>query len=338
MNNIKKFFIGAGATAILLGSVLPALAVGLNGSFETGTDPGSFTTVNAGQTNVDSWTVDTGSIDYIGSYWDAADGTRSIDLSGNEPGSISQNFATVIGATYTVSFALSGNPDGGENEKNVEVSANNTGAQTYSFDKSVITDKSVDMMWQSHQYTFVAASENTTLKFLSLETDAYGPVVDNISITEDVPTPTPNPFAVPAECVVVGVTYGAPIMGTDGSNVINGTAGNDLIFALGGSDVVNGKAGHDCIVGGAGSDAIHGDNGNDVILGGEGSDAIQGDAGHDWIYGQDGSDSLKGASGNDHLFGGNGSDSLKGDGGTDNADGGNNSDACNAETETTCEA
>lgn len=152
------------------------------------------------------------------------------------------------------------------------------------------------------------------------------------------PTPTPDPFAVPAECVVEGVTYGAPIMGTNGSNVINGTSGNDLIFALGGSDVVNGKAGHDCIVGGNGSDAIHGDNGNDVILGGEGSDAIQGDAGHDWIYGQDGSDSLKGAAGNDHLFGGNGSDSLKGDGGTDNADGGNNSDACNAETETTCEA
>lgn len=152
------------------------------------------------------------------------------------------------------------------------------------------------------------------------------------------PTPTPNPFAIPTECSEIE-GLGAPIVGTDGSEILNGTTGNDLIFALGGSDVVNGKGGNDCIVGGDGSDSLHGQNGNDVILGGNGSDAIQGDSGNDWLYGQDGSDSVKGASGNDHLFGGNGSDSLKGDGGTDSADGGANSDSCNAETEdVSCEA
>lgn len=346
MNNIKKFFIGAGATAILLGSVLPALAVGLNGSFETGTDPVSFTTVLAGQTNVDNWAVDSGSIDYIGSYWQASDGTRSIDLNGNEMGSISQSLTTVTGATYKVSFDLSGNPDGSPSVKTLNVSATGTAPAAFNFDTTV-GNTHENMMWTPKEYSFIATGTSTTLTFASTTEGAYGPAVDHVVIQEEVPvtptptdtpTPTPNPYAVPAECVVEGVVYGAPIVGTNGSNIINGTAGNDLIFALGGSDVVNGKGGNDCIVGGDGSDVIHGDNGNDVILGGQGSDAIQGDAGNDWIYGQDGSDSLKGGANNDHLFGGNGSDSLKGDGGTDNADGGNNSDACNAETETTCEA
>ncbi|MDO8269346.1 MAG: calcium-binding protein [Candidatus Levybacteria bacterium] len=176
---------------------------------------------------------------------------------------------------------------------------------------------------------------STIPSFTDLDSDKYV-IVWNMTCPDV--TPTPNPFAIPAECSAI-TGLGAPIVGTNGSEVINGTNGNDLIFALGGSDVVNGKEGNDCIVGGDGSDSLHGQGGNDVILGGNGSDAIQGDAGNDWLYGQDGSDSVKGASGNDHLFGGNGSDSLKGDGGTDSADGGANSDSCNAETEdVSCEA
>jgi hypothetical protein len=40
----------------------------INGSFELGTDPGSsFATVNAGDsTTITGWTVDSGSVDYIG--------------------------------------------------------------------------------------------------------------------------------------------------------------------------------------------------------------------------------------------------------------------------------
>ena len=36
----------------------------------------------------------------------------SIDMSGLEPATLSQTFATTIGNTYTVSFYLSGNPAG----------------------------------------------------------------------------------------------------------------------------------------------------------------------------------------------------------------------------------
>lgn len=174
-----------------------------------------------------------------------------------------------------------------------------------------------------------------------------------------------NPFAVPAECS--GITgLGAPIVGTNGSNVINGTSGNDLIFALGGSDKVDGKGGDDCIVGGDGSDKLIGGNGNDVILGEAGSDSIEGNNHSDTLYGGNGSDSLNGGNQDDTIHGGddsdslrgeNGADTLNGDNGSDSLRGGNgndtltggagvdsargesgNNDVCDAEAENTCEA
>lgn len=154
-----------------------------------------------------------------------------------------------------------------------------------------------------------------------------------------------NHFAVPAECKGIE-GLGAPIVGTVGSDNINGTSGNDLIFALGGSDKVNGKGGNDCIVGGDGSDKLIGGNGSDVILGGNDSDSIEGNDGADKLYGEGGSDSLKGGNDADQLFGGDGSDSLKGDAGNDTLDGqagidsakgGAGTDTCIAESKNSCE-
>ncbi|MBI3342508.1 DUF642 domain-containing protein, partial [Candidatus Curtissbacteria bacterium] len=110
--NIKKFLIGSTAGAFLFGSLaVAAFAVGTNGSFESGTDPGVFTTVNPGGTNITGWNVDSGNVDYIGTYWPASNGVRSVDMNGLTAGSISQSLTTVVGATYNVTFDLSGNPD-----------------------------------------------------------------------------------------------------------------------------------------------------------------------------------------------------------------------------------
>lgn len=191
-----------------------------------------------------------------------------------------------------------------------------------------------------------------------------GYLIDNLTLTSGaIVTPTPSPFAVPAQCVGNG-TYGTPIVGTNQSEKINGTNGDDLIFGLDGSDKIDGKGGNDCIVGGDQSDKIIGGNGNDVLLGGAGSDSLEGNNNSDKLYGGDESDSLKGGSGSDELWGGNGSDSLKGeagadtlngeqgsdsldggdnndilDGGTelDSAKGGNGNDTCTAESEKQCE-
>ena len=190
-------------------------------------------------------------------------------------------------------------------------------------------------------------------------TPQAGPLTSPIT-----PTPTTNPFAVPTACMGNG-TYGAPIVGTNGSNNINGTSGDDLIFALGGSDTVNGGGGNDCIVGGAGSDSLRGGNGMDVILGEGGSDSLDGgnheddlyggegadnlnggndsdelwgDAGTDSLNGGNGDDTLKGGTGNDALRGDNGKDNLDGELGNDSANGGTgNQDTCTAESQSACE-
>ena len=187
--------------------------------------------------------------------------------------------------------------------------------------------------------------------------------VYKITVVTDA-TPTPSPYAVPTECS--GITgLGAPIVGTNSSDNINGTSGNDLIFALGGSDRVDGKGGDDCIIGGNGSDKLIGGNGSDVILGGAASDSIEGNNASDNLYGEGGSDSLDGGDAADNLYGGEGSDSLNGgnagdmllggagsdslrgeagndtldgEAGMDSANGGaGGSDACTAESETACE-
>lgn len=140
-------------------------------------------------------------------------------------------------------------------------------------------------------------------------------------------TPTPGPFAVPVECSGIA-GLGAPIIGTNGSNNISGTSGNDLIFGRDGSDRIDGKGGDDCIVAGDGADTVFGKNGDDVILGGDGADTINGENGSDTIYGQGGADTIRG---------GNQADTLNGGGGWDSARGENGTDTCVAESKNSCE-
>jgi hypothetical protein len=54
-----------------LAAASPSFAATLitNGSFELGNTSGGFSTVAAGGTDITGWTVDTGSVDYISSYW-----------------------------------------------------------------------------------------------------------------------------------------------------------------------------------------------------------------------------------------------------------------------------
>ena len=115
-----------GLAAVALAGAALAFSGPTNGSFETGTyvDGGfGFEQLNAADTSIDGWTVDAGSVDWIGTYWPAQDGAMSIDMSGVDAGTLSQTFETTIGNTYTVSFLLSGNPAGPPTVKTLDVSA-----------------------------------------------------------------------------------------------------------------------------------------------------------------------------------------------------------------------
>ena len=56
----------------------------------------------------------------------------------------------------------------------------------------------------------------------------------------------------------------ANIIGTDNSEILNGTSGNDTIKGGGGADQINAGSGNDYILGGAGADAIDGGSGIDT--------------------------------------------------------------------------
>lgn len=156
-----------------------------NGSFETGTDPGaSFITLPSGDTGITGWQVTGAGIDYIGPFWQAADGTRSLDLSATDAGGIQQTFDTVAGHNYRVTFSLAGNPSAPP-IKTVRVQATGGAATDYSFD---ITGASTSAMgWTTQTYNFTASGAATTLSFTSLAADAYGPALDNVVVTDLTP-------------------------------------------------------------------------------------------------------------------------------------------------------
>lgn len=205
--NLKSLGFGAAiatatAAATLIGSA-PAQALILNGSFEQGTNPGSFSTLNAGSTDIANWTVTQGSIDYIGSYWQASDGVRSLDMNGFfAQGGIQQTFNTVIGQAYKVAFDIAGNPDGAPEQK---VLSAITGGTTQTFTFGPLGTRA-NMGWEGRSFTFTADATQTILAFLGDPTvlpagspfagnvTAFGPALDNVSVTA-VPTPALLPAA-----------------------------------------------------------------------------------------------------------------------------------------------
>lgn len=173
------------ASLVLAGSAVAAFAGATNGGFETGTnDPGAVEQLSAGSTVLTGWTISAGSIDWIGTYWTAQNGARSLDLSGAGAGAVSQTLATTIGKAYSVTFYLAGNPAGAPAVKNLTVSATGASPASYTFDTTGHSTSS--MGWTLKEYSFSATSASTVLSFTSLTDSNAGPALDNIVVTEKV--------------------------------------------------------------------------------------------------------------------------------------------------------
>ena len=176
-----------------------------NGSFETASvNPGSFITLSNGSTVITGWTVIgtiqyVDNIDYIGSYWTAADGTRSIDLNGTGvAGGVQQTLATVAGQRYEVRFSMSGNPDGEPMTKTLNVSAD-TENENFSY---IVTGSKSNMNWASYVWYFTATDDSTLLTFQSAITGSYGPALDNVEV-----------YAVPAPGAILLAGIGTSLVG-----------------------------------------------------------------------------------------------------------------------------
>jgi choice-of-anchor C domain-containing protein len=196
--------------AVVLGTPANAGPINLitNGSFEfglpAGPSPGNWVMLDAGATNITGWTVTQNNIDWGNAFWQAADGTHSLDLNGNMGlGGISQTINTTIGTRYRLTFSLAGNPNLGEErafpgDYVVSLTAF-AGTATADFDFTVLTTHNLtNMGWTEKSLIFTAQSSTTPIRFVST-TDfpifgdqnlAHGPAVDNVSVTKVVPEPS----------------------------------------------------------------------------------------------------------------------------------------------------
>ena len=59
-----------------------------------------------------------------------------------------------------------------------------------------------------------------------------------------------------------------------GTGALTGTEGNDLIIGSADVDTIDALGGNDCILGGGGDDMITGGDGNDICMGGPGTDVF----------------------------------------------------------------
>ena len=192
--NIKKFIVSAAAGALLFSSIAVSAfaATFTNGQFENVTVSGAFDTLPMNDmAGMPGWTVISGSVDHIGSYWVGSPG-QSVDLNGLTQGAISQTFDTTSGTVYKVTFDLSGNPDSrpvgdpfwSPSDKVVQVSAGSTPSMNFHYDTSVNGNSLSEMKWESHSYTFIATGASTVLTFASQIPGAFGPALDNVAVTQ----------------------------------------------------------------------------------------------------------------------------------------------------------
>jgi VCBS repeat-containing protein len=119
---------------------------------------------------------------------------------------------------------------------------------------------------------------------------------------------------------------GETIIGTPGSETLNGTPSDDVISGGLGNDTLNGRDGADVMNGDSGNDTLSGGEGDDTLNGGDGNDTLFGATGNDTLAGGEGNDTLDGDVGNDTLTGGDGDDINNDYQGSNTFDGGAGSD------------
>lgn len=149
------------------------------------------------------------------------------------------------------------------------------------------------------------ATGNIHLKLIA--TDTYNESVSapiNLLIN-----PEPEP---PMGIKKAGTSGNDTLVGTNGSDVLEGGFGNDQLHGLNGHDTLIGGSGSDTLMGGNGNDKLDGGFDNDTLHGGNGNDHLDAGFGDDVLIGGQGNDALKGGMGNDtYIFNlGDGQDTI----------------------------
>ncbi len=194
-NNLSLAFLCLLAGAF--GSVMSRANLIRNGDFEDPEVPAlsdesyGFLTYYGGE-SFPGWTVGGNSVDIVHeSFWRAASGSQSVDLTGFGAGSISQTIATIPGENYLLRFALTGSPNWvGSRVPPLIVT------MEFFWKESVVDVLTVDtagltvtsMGWSYCDYPLTAITDQTVLTFTSLtdlSTPDYrnrGAVLDDVAL------------------------------------------------------------------------------------------------------------------------------------------------------------
>lgn len=169
-----------------------------NSDFETpsvtsGHFVGSVTNSTSGySTGNFGWTIASGNIDHIYTYWDAHTGNNSIELNGDTPATIEQTVTTIPGKRYQLSFYYSDNKDLGSTDiahANVLVLDGATSINLWNISHSSSTSV-YQMNYSLFSETFVATSTATTILFQGLNStasyagDSRGMVIDSVALQQ----------------------------------------------------------------------------------------------------------------------------------------------------------
>lgn len=96
--------------------------------------------------------------------------------------------------------------------------------------------------------------------------------------------------------------------GTAGNDLLLGTFRNDIMYGFDGNDILYARGGYDILYGGAGNDILKVLDGYADMYGEEGDDILIGGDDIDYLYGGDGDDLLHGGGHRDEMWGGAGAD------------------------------
>lgn len=204
VENMRLIAAIACVAGVVLASARSEAAI-INGSFETPLVPvGGFTNFGAGSTAITGWTVvgvDTaivsGSFQQSGVTFNAQHGAQWADLAGitsnSQSSGVSQNVATIIGATYSLSFWVGSTKDlvnGFFFPSTIDVSIDGGARQSY-FNPAT---PSTSLVWQQFTHTFVAANASTNIRLLNGgASNNFNSAVDNVSLVEVPVNEVPEP-------------------------------------------------------------------------------------------------------------------------------------------------
>jgi hypothetical protein len=185
----------------------PALAAPFtNGSFEQidfHPDFDENRSFMAGSTLIVGWTVVYDMIDVLGQSYQADDGLRSVSLNSHvgydqteNAGGIHQVFDTLPGHVYDITFAVAPHPDGGQDfGLEVRWKSHTTVTREEFFYPTVPGITRTNVPWTDLTIRVVSGGDLSDIIFRSLVDGEFGPLLDNVRVTDvtDTLTAVPEP-------------------------------------------------------------------------------------------------------------------------------------------------